>query len=88
MSSASDAFAELIEHAVETAVCKALGAPDAMNRRLLSIEGAAGYLALSKREVYNMVSSRELAVVVHGRRKMLDIKDLERWIEQNKVLEL
>jgi excisionase family DNA binding protein len=53
-------------------------------KRLLSPEEAAAYLALSKREVYNMIANGKLPAVQHGRRKMIDIRDLETWIEEHK----
>jgi excisionase family DNA binding protein len=81
---ATDAFQQAIETAVETGVRKALNISDATNRRLLSIEEGAVYLSLSKREVYNMIATDELPAVTHGRRKMLDIRDLEVWIERSK----
>ena len=84
-NTATDAFQEVIEQAVESAVRKALNVNEATNRRLLSVEEAAVYLALSKREVYNMVANRELAAVPHGRRKMLDIRDLDGWIDRGKA---
>jgi excisionase family DNA binding protein len=62
-----------------------LNISEASNRRLLSIEETAVYLSLSKREVYNMIGTNELPAVTHGRRKMLDILDLNRWIERNKA---
>jgi excisionase family DNA binding protein len=52
--------------------------------RLISVKDAAEYLAISKREVYNMIANRELKAVVHGRRKMLERADLELWVEENK----
>jgi excisionase family DNA binding protein len=80
----ADAIQEFIERTLETGVRKALNISDATNRRLLSIEEAAVYLSLSKREVYNMIATGELPAVTHGRRKMLDIRDLEVWIERSK----
>jgi excisionase family DNA binding protein len=88
MTNTTDAFQQVIERAVETAVRKALNINDATNRRLLSIEEGAAYLSLSKREVYNMIAARELPAVTHGRRKMLDIRDLDQWIAQNKAARL
>lgn len=79
----ADAFEQVIERAVETGVRKALNINEATNRRLLSVQEAAEYLGLSKREVYNMITT-ELPAVTHGRRKMLDIRDLDEWIERNK----
>ena len=87
MTTAADAFAEVIERAVEAAVRKALNVSETTNRRLLSIEESAMYLSLSKREVYNMIANRQIAIVTRGRRRMIDIHDLDRWIAKNKVLE-
>lgn len=86
-TTATDAFQQVIEHAVEAAVRKALNISHVTNRRLLSIEEAAVYLSLSKREVYKMIANQELPVVTHGRRKMLDIGDLDLWIARNKALD-
>jgi excisionase family DNA binding protein len=81
MSHTTDALQQAIEQAVEAAIRKALNINDATNRRLLSVEEGAVYLALSKREVYNMIATGELPAVTHGRRRMLDIRDLDVWIE-------
>ena len=85
MSGAADAFSQVIEQAVAAGITKALGVNDGTNKRLLSVDQAATYLCLSKREVYNMIANHQLVAVTHGRRKMLDIRDLDAWIEQNKV---
>lgn len=53
-------------------------------RRLVSATEAATYLGLSRREVYNLISSRAIPAVFHGRRRMLDRQDLDDWIEANK----
>ena len=84
MNSTTDAFESLIERAVEAGVRKALNVNEVTNRRLLSIEEGSVYLSLSKREVYNMLANRDLPEVTHGRRKMLDIRDLDEWIKRNK----
>lgn len=83
-STATDVVQQVIEQAVESAVRKALNIHDATNRRLLSIEEAAAYLNLSKREIYKMAATAELPAVTHGRRKMIDIRDLEDWIDRSK----
>jgi excisionase family DNA binding protein len=85
MSGATDAISEVIERAVEAGVRKALNVSDATNRRLLSIVEGSVYLSLSKRELYNMIAAGELRAVAHGRRRMLDIRDLDEWITLNKV---
>jgi excisionase family DNA binding protein len=84
MSSTTDVFESLIERAVEAGVRKALNVNEATNRRLFSIEEATVYLALSRREIYNMIASDELPAVKHGRRTLLDIQNLNEWIEQAK----
>jgi excisionase family DNA binding protein len=85
--STTDVLGRVIEQAVEHAVRRALNVHEATNRRLLSVEEAAVYLSLSKREIYNMIAmaNHQLRVVTRGRRKMLDIRDLDEWIERNKV---
>jgi excisionase family DNA binding protein len=82
--STTDAFAQIIQHAVEQAVRKALNVDEATNRRLLSVEQAANFLSLSEREIYNIISSRELPAVKHGRRTLLDVRDLDDWIKAHK----
>jgi len=82
--SATDTFAEIIRVAAAAGVREALNVQDATNRRLLTVEQAAEYLALSKREIWNMIAGHELPVVAHGRRKMIDIQDLNSWIDRNK----
>jgi excisionase family DNA binding protein len=81
----TQAFGQVIEEAVLEALKKALNVSDVTGRRLVTAKQAALYLCLSEREIYNMISSRELCGVRHGRRLMLDIRDLERWIETNKI---
>jgi excisionase family DNA binding protein len=43
------------------------------------------YLALSEREIYNMIANKDLSGVRHGRRLMLDIRDLDVWIATHKA---
>ena len=50
----------------------------------MKIPEAADYIALSRRELYNMIANGELPVVSHGKCKMLDIRDLDTWIEKHK----
>ena len=67
MSTVTDAFKEVIEQAVEIGVLRALNVNEVTNRRLLSVDAAAVYLSLSKREIYNMIAAHELTAVKHGR---------------------
>jgi excisionase family DNA binding protein len=85
MVSATDTLEQMIQQAVEIGVRKALHPSEETNRRLLSVKAAAEYLSLSKREVYNMIANHQLLVVPHGRRKMLDIRDLDMWIDHKKM---
>jgi excisionase family DNA binding protein len=84
MTTAADAFAEVIERAVEVAVRKALNLSETTNRRLMKVEEAAVYLSLSEREIHNMIALNDLKCVRRGRRVMIDIRDLDLWIEENK----
>jgi excisionase family DNA binding protein len=79
-----DAFREAIERAVESALRKTLNISDASNRRLLTVEETAQYLSLSEREIHNMLANHELPGVRRGRRVMIDIRDVDSWIEVNK----
>jgi excisionase family DNA binding protein len=81
----TDAFAEIVKTAVADGVREALNVQAATNRRLLTVEQAAEYLALSKRVIWEMIASHEFPVVAHGRRKMVDIQDLDVWIARNKT---
>ena len=54
-------------------------------RRLLSIEEASKYLALSTWTVRRMIWMGDLAHVRCGRRILVDLRDLDTWIEREKV---
>ena len=73
----TDAFSEIIKAACQAAIKEAMNISDLSPRRLLTAQEAAVYLALSERE--------ELDGVRHGRRLMLDIRDLEAWISLHKA---
>lgn len=53
------------------------------NRRLLSVTQAAEYLGLSPKTVYSWVESGRIPYVALGRRRMLDTRELERFIREN-----
>lgn len=55
------------------------------NRRLLSVGEAAKYLGLSPKTVYSWIESGRIPYVALGRRRMLDTRELERFIRQNTV---
>jgi excisionase family DNA binding protein len=52
--------------------------------RLVTLKEAAVYLALSLSTIKKMLVSSELRVVSRGGRRMIDIHDLDLWIEQHK----
>jgi excisionase family DNA binding protein len=81
----SDPLSEIIEAACESAIKRAMNISDVSPRRLLTVQEAAVYLALSEREIYNMITNKELVGVRHGRRVMIDLRDIENWIETNKI---
>ena len=85
MSTFESALSVAIEYAVESALKKALNINPATNHRLLSVKKTAQYLALSEREIHNMIANGELSSVRHGRRVMIDIRDLDSWVEKNKT---
>ena len=81
----TDPLSQIIEAACETAIKRAMKIGDISPRRLLTAQEAAVYLALSEREVYNMIANKELVGVRHGRRIMIDVRDIEKWIDSNKA---
>jgi len=56
-------------------------------KRLLSIREAATYLGRSPWTVGEMVRAGKLPYVRDGKRKLLDLCDLDRWIEGKKYIE-
>ncbi|HWF45993.1 MAG TPA: helix-turn-helix domain-containing protein [Bryobacteraceae bacterium] len=80
-----DPLSSIIKIACVAAIKEAFHISDLSPRRLLNVEDAAAYLSLSEREVYNMISNKDLGAVRHGRRVMLDIRDLDEWIAIHKA---
>lgn len=56
-------------------------------KRLISIKEAGEYLSRSTWTVAEMVRTGKLPYVRDGRRKLLDIEDINEWIRRNKVVE-
>jgi excisionase family DNA binding protein len=52
--------------------------------RLLTVEQAAQYISRSRAAVQHMVAAAKLPVVRSDRRVFIDVRDLDRWIEENK----
>ncbi len=55
-------------------------------RRLCSIEKASAYLGLSTWTIRRMVWTGVIPHLRCGRRILLDVRDLDAWIEREKVL--
>ena len=58
---------------------------DVINKRLYSIKEASFYLGRSIWAIREMVWAGKLPYVKDGRRILLDIHDMESWIEKNKT---
>jgi excisionase family DNA binding protein len=56
-----------------------------LNKRLYSIKEASLYLGRSVWAVREMLWAGKLPYVKDGRRILLDIRDMESWIEKNKT---
>jgi excisionase family DNA binding protein len=55
------------------------------DEKTITVEEAAIYLGRSKEALQHMVASGKLATVKADRRVFLDIKDLDLWIDRNKI---
>jgi len=51
--------------------------------RLLTVDQAAAYLGRSKEAIQHMTAARKLPVVRDGRRVFLDVRELDKWIEES-----
>ena len=60
-------------------------AKTALPRRLCSLADAASYLAVSDWTVRQMIWRGDLPHIRRGKRVLLDLQDLERWIAREKV---
>ncbi len=58
---------------------------EVMSRRLLTVREAAKYIGRTESAVRELVWNRKLAHIRTDRRVMLDIRDLDRWIDANRV---
>ncbi len=59
---------------------------DKPKKRLYSIVDAAEYLGRSVWGVREMVYAGKLPFIKDGRRILLDVRDMDLWIEKNKIL--
>jgi excisionase family DNA binding protein len=60
--------------------------PNALTRRLLTVQEAAGYTTLSVHTLYTMCSQRRIPYVKVGRLTKFDVGLLDAWIKQNTVM--
>ena len=79
------AFCDMIAAKVSQRLAEPGRGGSKMRKRLLTVEEAAIYLGRSKEALQHMVASGKLATVKADRRVFLDIKDLDLWIDRNKI---
>lgn len=53
--------------------------------RLLSVADAATYIGLSERVMWALLSRGELSAIKIGRRRLIDVKDLDLFVECRKA---
>ncbi len=58
---------------------------DRPKKRLYSVEDAAEYLGRSVWGVREMLYAGKIPFIKDGRRVLLDIRDMDEWIEKNKT---
>lgn len=58
---------------------------DIINKRLYSVKEASLYLGRSETALREMLWAGKIPYLKDGRRIQLDIKDMDSWIEKNKV---
>jgi excisionase family DNA binding protein len=56
-----------------------------LNKRLYSIPEAGQYLGRTVWSVREMVYAGKIPYIRDGRRMLLDIKDMDSWIEENRT---
>jgi len=56
-------------------------------KRLISIREAGEYLSRSPWTIAEMVRTGKIPYVRDGKRKLLDLQDLDAWIDSNKFIE-
>lgn len=67
---------------------KAQGISNPLSRRLFSINEIAHYLGRSAWTIAEMVRTGKLPYIPDGKRKLLDIRDIDRWIETNRTRDI
>jgi len=56
-----------------------------LKKRLYNIKEAAEYLGRTVWGVRGMIYAGKISYVKDGRRTLIDLEDMNRWIERNKV---
>lgn len=61
--------------------------PKQGSKRLMSLETAADYIDRTPEALRAMIAAGKVPVVRADRRMQLDVRDLDAWIERNKITE-
>ena len=64
---------------------KAAKTPRGPVKRLYTIPEAAFYLGRTADAVYEMIWAGKIDYIKDGKRNLLDIHDMDKWIEENKT---
>ena len=75
------ALKALIKEAVRESIREELAGTGV---QLMSVRQAAEKLALSKSEVYNMLSRGDLTLITQGKRKLIDARSVSAWVGNHK----
>ena len=78
-----DQLIEEIANRIVAKLAKANGA--SAGTRLLSVEAAAEYIGRTKPGMDHLISAGKIPTVRADRRVMVDVRDLDKWIENNKT---
>jgi excisionase family DNA binding protein len=73
-----------LQNEIREAIKAAIDEWKPVQSRLLTIKEAAEYLKISERTMKTLLAKGCIRKVPCGRRVMVDLKDLDQWIEDNK----
>jgi len=84
-----DGFAELVASKLNQRINGSSLAPGGASKsavplRLLTVRQASDYIGRSTDAIYRLIANGTLPAVRSDRRIHLDVRDLDRWIEDNK----
>jgi excisionase family DNA binding protein len=80
-----DTFSDLVAAKVGARLAGTGREGGKVQKRLLTVEEAAVYIGRTKEAVQHLIAAGKLPIVKSDRRVFLDIRDLDRWIEQCKL---